>query len=528
MIINNTSVRGIFLYSDDIVFEKGDFVVLNDNLYKCKSETLGISPDESPNYEIYLSGEVASLADFKEYLEGNSSESGSKLVSSALLSQVLSSYMIGFDEHGKINGKVSASGSIILSDYFSNTTTVESTSLNPLDIILEAAQINNAVFSLDPEVVRGVLGTSSVSSSIQSGAILRQYTYKKDDSTYIRVQEIIDYESGNIAIRYSTAGKDSKFSSIGTVWRDSYITSESYTNLINLKNYYIECRNKTILQAMSLMDGFRYHSYTPNFVSALGSISTYSVTIPNPPTSNAFVTFLLMTPRGSSPFSSVDSITLDVISELTYDSNASSSYQIFDGAGYITISGSPQTSSIQVQLNYTEVGYITLTGVYGRESATRSFSSSIRGYFSEVISNYSVGSTAVSGPSSYNFLFSLKFDGTGTIPRSEYGFSKYSQYSCIIRYTIGSVSRDILVDLANYIDSPGSVIVGPININLPGEIGMKSIYIKSDFTLSKPSEMLCETKVYFSDDPNVMVPFFTIGSESAIPLTGTALFLNLV
>lgn len=528
MIINNTSVRGIFLYSDDIVFEKGDFVVLNDNLYKCKSETLGISPDKSPNYEIYLSGEVASLSDFKEYLEGNSSESGSKLVSSALLSQVLSSYMIGFDEHGKINGKVSASGSIILSDYLSNTTTVESTSLNPLDIILEAAQINNAVFSLDPEVVRGVLGTSSVSSSIQSGAILRQYTYKKDDYTYIRVQEIIDYESGNIAIRYSTAGSDSKFSSIGTVWRDSYITSESYTNLINLKNYYIECRNKTILQAMSLMDGFKYHSYTPNLVSVSGSVSTYTVTIPNPPTSNAFVTFLLMTPRGSSSFSSVDSITLDVISELSYGSNVSSSYQIFDGAGYITISGSTQTSSIQVQLNYTEVGYITLTGVYGRESATRSFSSSIRGYFSEVVSNYSVDSTVVGGPSSYNFLFSLKIDGTGTIPRSEYSFSKYSQYSCIIRYTIGSVSRDILVDLANYIDSPGSVVVGPINIELPGGIGMKSIYIKSDFTLSKPSEMLCETKVYFSNDPSVMVPFFTIGSKSAIPLAGTALFLNLV
>ena len=56
MIINKTNVRGIFLYSPDVTFEKGDFVVLDDLIYVCNSESTGISPSSStPNFSLYLS-----------------------------------------------------------------------------------------------------------------------------------------------------------------------------------------------------------------------------------------------------------------------------------------------------------------------------------------------------------------------------------------------------------------------------------------------------------------------------------------
>ena len=65
MKINDRSIRGIFIYSDDAVFEKGDFVLDGSYLYVCQADTsVGEKPSEATNkFSLYVGGEFATEED---------------------------------------------------------------------------------------------------------------------------------------------------------------------------------------------------------------------------------------------------------------------------------------------------------------------------------------------------------------------------------------------------------------------------------------------------------------------------------
>ena len=160
MIINGTSVRGIYLYDPEIQYERGDFVVEGEKIYICKAapSDSGFIPSENPNYEEGLSDD--------------------KLVSAVSLSRILSSYMSGFDEKGIINNSVTDDGKIWIGSYFQNNKAEELATnpeyTSPLEQIMCTPSLNNAIFN----VSRNVVGAEINYLTSGNPVILRQYTYK--------------------------------------------------------------------------------------------------------------------------------------------------------------------------------------------------------------------------------------------------------------------------------------------------------------------------------------------------------------
>ena len=267
MIINNTNITGIYIYDSNAVYEKGDFIVVDDKLYICKGRVSGKDPREVSNrsfYKLYLSDEVASASEVIDYIEkGKSDELGQKLVSAKTLGVLLSRYMSGYSDRGLITNKITADRSIIISDFFNNTTTIPSQSLNPLDVILETASLNNAVFLVDPAVVNSLslVDSSSNNSSINVNGevVLRQYTYKSGEVT-TRVQELIDHRTASILYRYSNADINThSFSALNTTWNTSLASTRQNIQSLNLvRNYYLDLCNKVLVNEVDSLEDFIY------------------------------------------------------------------------------------------------------------------------------------------------------------------------------------------------------------------------------------------------------------------------------
>ena len=268
MIINNVNITGIYIYDYAAVYEKGDFIVAGDKLYVCNGRVTGKDPRDSSNrdiFKLYLSDEVASTNEVIEYIEnGKSSELGQKLISAKTLGELLSRYMSGFNDKGIITNKITSDRSIIISDFFNNTTTVPSQSLNPLDIILEMPTLNNVVFLVDKEVVNSlslVESNTTASIGVTGEIVLRQYTYTKSGET-TRIQELVDHRTASIL--YRSVKKDpntNTFSSLNTTWNTSLSHLRENIQSLNLvRNYYLDQCNKLLIKEVNSLEDFRYRS----------------------------------------------------------------------------------------------------------------------------------------------------------------------------------------------------------------------------------------------------------------------------
>ena len=87
MIINNKSIRGIFVYTPEAIFERADYVIEGIYIYICESDRVsGFKPSENPDkFSLYVGGELAPLDDFLKYASQGDPESGNKLVSAYLM-----------------------------------------------------------------------------------------------------------------------------------------------------------------------------------------------------------------------------------------------------------------------------------------------------------------------------------------------------------------------------------------------------------------------------------------------------------
>lgn len=243
MRINDKSIKGFFLYSDDVQFEKGDFVVDGGVIYTAKVNVMGKKPsDYNELYDIYLGENIADLEgkDFANYIKGAGSD---KLVTAYSVGKILNSFISGFDEKGIINNEITKDQIVYLRDYFGDETVLART--NPLDAVMTAPDLNNCIFKVDRHVVQDLFGTSQLQFT-SSYIILRQYTYMEKEASptgpalYIRVQELIDEETGLAKWRYSTS--DDNFDS-SIDWNSVNVNENILETIDEIINYY---RNKAI------------------------------------------------------------------------------------------------------------------------------------------------------------------------------------------------------------------------------------------------------------------------------------------
>ena len=272
MKINNTSVTGVFMYTDDAKFEKNDFVIYGTTIYVCSpkegvSEVTGEIPSSSENYEIYLGDQSTTITDYLKFLETGEGEN--KYISTLVLQQVLNSFIIGPDGKGVIGDSILYSketdantGKPIYECHLSNGS-LFTDSESVLSDIMNDKNINNAIFRVSrllPEIVVYVgkpLDTENTTTDLL-GCILRQYTYKSEDTGHtIRIQELIDQVDG--LIYYRSADIDVDTVSSATNFKCATVNTESLKkkadNIFALYNSKLKVLRSLVKH---LKDNFRY------------------------------------------------------------------------------------------------------------------------------------------------------------------------------------------------------------------------------------------------------------------------------
>lgn len=253
MEINNKIIQGIFKYSPDVKFTKGDFIVGDDlKLYIVKENSvIGIPPHEDTSfryYILYMSDEVVnSDDDISNYIKEGTKD---KLVTAYSVGKMLSSYLSGFDEKGIITNEVMKTGEIYLRDYFGNQTSIGE--VNPLDEIMKNKDLNNAVFKVSKEISKGIMG--SVSDNLDT-ALLRQYTYYNNSRVKIRVQELIDIDSGMSMFRHSSEANG--FDPTNS-WTCSNVGNKTLEMINSIISYYSEKSMNYEKELQALKSSFRF------------------------------------------------------------------------------------------------------------------------------------------------------------------------------------------------------------------------------------------------------------------------------
>ena len=274
MIINNTHVRGIFFYSSDIAYEKGDFVVQDDIIYICTANNptdienftvQNSNPStDGENYTVYLGNKITTAEEYFDYVKNPNGENvEDKYVSSHVLFNILSSYMSGFNEKGIISNYINYDRSNIsysdnLASYLEN---VERQNL--LDAIIRAEDLNNAIFHISRSLVDDSLlqtvpdDTPGFNSTDLNSVILKQYTYQdsgNENITY-RVQELIDHVCGMVLYRYINMNTDSISS-----WKDSWVDQDFRDKVNAVQNYYRTKSNELEEEKQNLLNNFAFRN----------------------------------------------------------------------------------------------------------------------------------------------------------------------------------------------------------------------------------------------------------------------------
>ena len=272
MKINSTSVTGVFMYTDDAKFEENDFVIYGTAIYVCKpkdgvSEVSGEIPPSSENYIIYLGDQSTDISEYLEFL--TTGEGENKYLSTLTLQQVLNSFILGPDGNGVIGDSIMYSkdidentGKPIYECHLSNGSLFTDPE-SVLSDIMNDRNINHAIFRVSrllPEIVIYVgkpINTENTTTDLL-GCILRQYTYKSEDTGHtIRIQELIDQVDGLIYYRSADIDVDTVTSATNFKCATTNVDSlkDKAENIFALYNSRLK-----ILRSLGkhLKDNFRY------------------------------------------------------------------------------------------------------------------------------------------------------------------------------------------------------------------------------------------------------------------------------
>lgn len=261
MIINNKHIQGIFLYSKDVEYERGDFVVSNDCIYICtaahptdeeKKTVMGINPasDTLGNFKAYPGEMITSAEEYYNYVNSipvwefrytlsevewelgiintaiitvtsrdqlpDINTEGTvvkieetneyafipwkkdKYVSGSVLNQILQDSFFGVNENGVITNNVYSD-----TDYSINGTIAGIEDHNILDSIMKSPDLNNGMFNISrnlPEISAYVYSETAETNTV----LLKQYTYLDNTTNKrVRIQELVDPEQGTTFYRWA-------------------------------------------------------------------------------------------------------------------------------------------------------------------------------------------------------------------------------------------------------------------------------------------------------------------------------------
>ena len=157
MKINNNSVSGIFIYTEDssqVEFEKNDFVVSGDCIYICTAENptnpinntvSGIDPKEDTKYLNFRPYPGSMIQDADEFFSYINSTSGKdvndlddKYVSSRSLVGILQRFQFGLSMTGMIEDYIDSEGTSSLE--------LSSATSNPLDDLMLSRDLNKYIY----------------------------------------------------------------------------------------------------------------------------------------------------------------------------------------------------------------------------------------------------------------------------------------------------------------------------------------------------------------------------------------------
>lgn len=273
MIINNTHIQGLFLYKDNIEFEKGDFVIKNNTIYICTAENptnsenntvLGKDPEiDNTNYNIYLEDKIISEEEYFNYIK-NPLETEDKLLSSSVLSKIINNYMFGFNEKGVIDSYImynKDNNEIFYSENLNGL--LNSNNETPTLSILES-DINNGIFLISrdlPEIssMFPEIDSESNSDLSLSNLILRQYTYiESNNNIKYRVQELLDHVNSIVIYRFAKWNLNGSLVEEISEWKNSFVNSKFKDEVQYVKNYYINKSNELEIFKNGLKNNFKY------------------------------------------------------------------------------------------------------------------------------------------------------------------------------------------------------------------------------------------------------------------------------
>ena len=216
---NNTSVPGIYKYTEGITVEYGDFVVFKGNLYVCitsqidgyKIDNVNIDELDQKHFKTYLGGDKMEWEDFEKLYTGIEKTTDDKLITSPVLSKVLKRLMFGIDSSGIITEEVVSKLPYISPGIkeFIDSNLSPSAALEQL-ILSDAPEFNNLCIKVSRDLLKNYLpSVDSLGDDILfDSVILKHYTYRENANTIdsyplrIRIQEVIDHINGVCLYRY--------------------------------------------------------------------------------------------------------------------------------------------------------------------------------------------------------------------------------------------------------------------------------------------------------------------------------------
>lgn len=290
MILNgNNSVRGIFKYSDDIEFEKDDFVVDGNCIYICKADSVkGEKPSldtEHLYYSEYPGDKIASAAEYYSYLMATErdEQAEDKYISAQTLCEILENMYFGFGDNGTVYDHILYNPNTGIEYSIRGVREVlDYSTPNVLDMVLRNNSLSNGLIRISrnlPEI-RDLVMDGSISES--DVVILKQYTYlDSNDFIPYRVQELMDPEKNRLYFRFSKGealdeGGVDFTDAIVSQWKNLYSGNEDAIEKLNaIEDYYNQRVQEEEAKVARMSGKYCYRDVEPTEYNRLGENIVY-------------------------------------------------------------------------------------------------------------------------------------------------------------------------------------------------------------------------------------------------------------
>jgi len=164
------SIIGLWKFHPNATFEKGDFVVKGENIYKVNKEIQGLDPDESLGdgaYELYPGNRVDTKEEF-ESIVNNSESTTDQYVSSSALNSILKGVYFGLDSDGIISSSIDVTPENTIA---TSSDISLSGSDDVLDSLLDAPGYNNGSIKVSKNIpsIKDLVGHPDENDVISRG-----------------------------------------------------------------------------------------------------------------------------------------------------------------------------------------------------------------------------------------------------------------------------------------------------------------------------------------------------------------------